>query len=885
MNRRNRLLSLFFFLSIVLGLPLHAQNVSINEHGKSMETVFKELVRSAGKNYVYKSDLLKGLTVSISAKDEPLNSVLRRMFEGTDIAFTISGNNVILRRVALPSVRKIVVGGHVTEAFTSEPLVGALVALEGTNVGVFTNSSGVYSIHIPQGEQTLRISYPGFLSKAVRVNASRQSYVNVALSQDSAGGTSLKEVVVTADINHSIAMRSSDVGRLSLNVSDIRNTPVIFGESDVIKTLQMQPGVSQGIEGMAGLYVHGGTPDENLILLDGVPLYEPTHFGGLFSTFNVDIVKNVDFYKSSFPASYGGRLSSVLDVHTKDGRTGGHHGSLRFGLTSGAFNIDGPIGRATTYSFAIRRSWYDVLTIPGLAIYNHFREDKENKTVAGYAFMDINAKVTHRFSKGGRLYGLFYYGDDYLRGGEKREDLWSVDDETSQTSSDISRLHWGNILGSAGFTQPFSSSLFGDFSLSVSHFMSSVKRDSETNDYLRPSGELLYQNRRNMETANSITDLIGKAAFTWNISSAQRLDFGLQYTHHWFKPQDEATSVFNGQDTFASDFTYYDLTAHEAALYVSDDWDISGPVRLDMGLRGGLYSCEGPSHFTLDPRVGVRWAINDFWTLKASYASMTQYVRQLRESVLALPTDRWIPVTGDLKPQRSYNLSMGVYWAFGDGYTFSAEGYWRWLRNLADYPDYYYLAPVDTPWYDLPCQGQGRSRGLDFALTKSFGKLSGHMAYSLMWSDRRFDLKNKGEWFPDRFDNRHKINISVSWKVNDRWTLNALWTGMSGNRYTLQTQNYEPLPDPDMPFIDTEWSGKPDLVININGRRLPFYHRLDLSAILRTRHGEWTFSLFNAYCNMNPVAVRKRSWINSRTEFQYFRLLPAIPGVSYTWFF
>lgn len=864
-----------------------AQNVSIEARGRNASSVFKELMKQTGKNFIYTSDLLKGMKVTIDAKNEPLAKVLDKMFSNTGVTYTIVGNNVTLKRAnATKTPQNIALSGRVTEAATSEPIVGALVAIDGSTSGVFTNNAGLYSLRVPKGVCLIKVSYPGFLPQSVRINTAHETHADVKLYADSTAGTNLKEVVVTADINNSIAMRSSEVGRINLNISDIKSTPAILGESDVVKTLQMQPGVSPGMEGLAGMYVHGGAADENLVLLDGVPLYQANHFGGLFSTFNVDVIKNVDFYKSSFPAAYGGRLSSVLDVHTKDGSTAGHHGSLRIGLTSGAFNIDGPISKNTTYSLALRRSWYEVLSAPALALYNHFRQDNYNKTVARYAFMDINAKVTHSFKNGGRLHAMFYYGDDYLKGGEKENERSNDENsETSVTSSDIARLHWGNIVGSIGYNHPFSSTLFGEFSLSTTHFMSSIKRDSKVEEKSKETSEIVYGNSREWKSSNNITDLIARAAFSWNPLQGHKVDFGAEFTHHIFKPQEEGTAIYNGRDHYSFKLQKENITAEEGALYISDDWDITDPVRINAGLRGGFYYADGAKHFTLDPRASVRWAINDSWSVKGSYALMTQYVHQLNESFLALPTDRWVPIAGNLKPQRSHNLSAGVYFTFGDGYTVSAEGYWRWLKNVIDYTDFYYLLPQSTPWHELLTSGEGRARGLDFSLSKSFGKISGHIAYSLLWADRRYDNRNGGKWTPDRFDNRHKINIMVNWKINSRWSVNAAWTGMSGNRYTLQTQNYLVLPDTDIPFIDSEWSGSIDIAKEVNNRRLPFYHRLDLSASLTTKRGEWTFSLYNVYCNMNPVSVRKQFWYNAPAKFQYFRLLPTIPGVSYTWYF
>lgn len=863
-----------------------ARNVSIDAHNRDAQSVFAELMRQTGKNFIYSSDILKGVRISVKASNEPLDDVLRRMFDGTGITFTVNGNNVMLRKakqqLAVKTPRRTAVSGYVREKGSSEPLVGALVAIDGTSNEVFTNQAGFYTIHLPEGETRLRISYPGFLPAVRTLRVPSQKSLNVSLSLDSVSGVNLKEVVVTADINNNIAMNSADIGRMNLNVTDVRNTPAILGESDVIKTLQLQPGVSMGTEGLAGMYVHGGSADENLFLLDGVPLYQVNHFGGLFSAFNTEAIKNVDFYKSSFPAIYGGRLSSVLDVHTKDGSADGHHGSLKVGLTSGAFDINGPIGSRTTYSFTIRRSWYEVLTVPGLAIYNHFRDDNTSKTIARYNFSDINAKVTHRLRDNSRLHAMFYYGEDFLKGGEETNDKGP--DGTGSETRDVARLYWGNIVGSLGYDRAFSSSLFGTFTLSASHYFSKLHREALS--IVSPGdGEMEQESERKQTTKNDITDLSASANFTWTPSSSHRLGFGATYTHHFFRPQENATSLYNDGEIKGNYELKQRLDADGGALYISDDWDISGPVRLSLGLRGGFYTIDKAKHLTLDPRAGVRWAVNDSWSVKASYACMTQYVHQLSESFLSLPTDQWVPISGDLHPQRSHNLSVGAYYTFGDGYTVQAEAYMRWLRNVIEYPDFYYLAPDNIPWDQLLTSGEGRAKGIDLSISKSFGKVSGHVAYSLMWADRRFDKKNHGEWYPDRYDNRHKINILINWKINDRWDVNASWSGMSGNRYTLSTQNYELLFDRDRPFIDGEFNGMIDMNEEINSRRLPFYHRLDLSANLHTHHGMWTFSLYNAYCNINTIAVRKRFWSNTMPVFQKIRLLPVIPGVSYTWYF
>ena len=274
---------------------------------------------------------------------------------------------------------------------------------------------------------------------------------------------------------------------------------------------------------------------------------------------------------------------------------------------------------------------------------------------------------------------------------------------------------------------------------------------------------------------------------------------------------------------------------------------------------------------------------------------MSQYVHQLTESSISLPTDQWVPISEDFKPQRSDKVSISSNYTTENGYTFSVEGYWKWMKNVIDYRDDYYLYPTGTLWTKLLCSGSGTAKGIDFKVSKSFGKISGHVSYSLLWADRQFDEKNGGRRFPARFDNRHKINVAANWEINEKWSVNAAWTGMSGNMTTIQVQNYDILDTPGIPYYHTgqmsyggnsHYYGYIALGNGINNYRLPFYHRLDLSANRKTKHGMWTFSLYNAYCNMNVISIKPNDneWKDGK-PFQKFRLIPVIPSVSYTWFF
>lgn len=867
------------------------QNVNVNAVNTDAEKVFTAIMRQTGKNFVYSSDILKGVKVSLDAKNEPLPKVLGRMFADTDITFKIKGNNVILSKRAVK--KNIIVSGYVREDGNGEALIGAIVRDNVSGRAVMTNAAGFYSIEVNPGDAALTFSFPTFETVTIKREILKSTKIDVGMREATdEDGKTLSEITVIADKNKSLAMESTDIGRLNLNQSDILTTPTLFGESDVVKTLQLQPGVSAGIEGLAGMYVHGGANDENLYMLDNVPLYQINHFGGLFSAFNTEAIKNVDFYKSTFPAKYAGRLSSIMEVHTKDGDLYNHHGSFKLGLTSGAFQIDGPIFKnKTTYSFAVRRSWYDVLTVPALAIFNAVRQDKENKLIARYAFTDVNAKITHRFSERSSLHAMFYFGEDYLKGGS--EETHNEDDDLTTFDKDVSTLRWGNIVGALGWNYEFSNRLFGEFTLAYTNYRSSLRREDESK--INKPEEIIKDDYRDYRSTNGITDLSFRADLGWNPSDFCNLDFGFNATRHSFLPQNTRASLVKKGETINAASTKSSINAFSSAAYINADFHIGPSLRLNAGMNMGLFHISSNTHLSLDPRVALLWRISESVNVKAGWSRMSQYVHQLTESSISLPTDQWVPISEDFKPQRSDKVSISSNYITENGYTFSVEGYWKWMKNVIDYRDDYYLYPTGTLWTKLLCSGSGTAKGIDFKVSKSFGKISGHVSYSLLWADRRFDEKNGGRRFPARFDNRHKINVAANWEINGKWSVNAAWTGMSGNMTTLQVQNYDILDIPGIPYYhyghispggNSHYYGFIALGNEINNYRLPFYHRLDLSASRKTKHGMWTFSLYNAYCNMNVISIKPNDneWKDGK-PFQKFRLIPVIPSVSYTWFF
>ncbi len=712
----------------------------------------------------------------------------------------------------------------------------------------------------------------------------------------------LPEVTVNAPHSDKDRLRSPQIGKAAFSYGEIRRTPVLFGEADIVKTIQTQPGVAPGIAGFADMYVRGGNKDENLYLLEGNPVYQASHAAGLFSAFNVEAVEGMDFYKAGFPARFGGRTSSVTDIRLKDGDLKEYHGSLMLGLTSGNVNLEGPIVKdRTSFSFHLRRTWFDVLTAPALAVWNAVRKEGDGKVVARYAFTDLNFKLTHHIDSRHRLFAGLYWGRDNLKGGSKEEYDQSGEE-------DISRLRWGNLMAFGGWTYTRGSILTGRTQVAYTRYHSNIRRElesraGETSGFYRSS------------STNGIDDFSFRTDFEYRPAAGHCLRFGGQYIRHMFRPSYEEMRSSVGGDIPVNGQEER-LRTHEAGIYAEDEWTVCPWLVVSGGLRLSLYSVDGQTYTNLEPRLNMAFPVTRRFGLKASYSRMSQYVHQLGESYIDLPTDNWISVDRRFKPLRSDQVSAGAYFIPDPACLFAVEGFYKRMDHMLDYKDGYNIYSVTSDWHDQLAMGEGNSYGVEFTARKEAGPVTGSVSYTLSWNNRRFDDINHGMTFPAKFDNRHKLDISANWRVSRKVELNAAWTYMTGNRITVSFDNYQELGKdqyavygtgtisplgPGIEFPGTELMppyhytlGGLDRYTGRNNVRLPAYHRLDLGInihkqLKKGREGVWNVSIYNAYCYMAPVSIQKRmKWDadgHGVNVFQTLRLIPVIPSVSYTFRF
>ena len=686
----------------------------------------------------------------------------------------------------------------------------------------------------------------------------------------------LEESIVTALIDQK--RNATQTGLKRIDSKDLNSGFALFSTPDVIKTLQMLPGVSSGTELLSGFYVHGGDGSDNLFLLDGVPIYQISHLVGMFSSFNTDVIESLDFYKSGFPARYGSKMSSVVDVTTKDGDFSSYHGTFALGLIDGRLQFEGPIWKdRTSFNVGLRRTWTETLSVPILAIINRY--NKPDKVRGGYAFTDLNAKVTHKFSDNNRLTANFYIGNDAPR--LYNDSYYQNRDENGQyqTERDISdiSLSWGNILGSLNWNYAVNDCLSVRNIAYYSGSRSSLSFSYETIDYKKnsiKSGEYYTSDVHNMGV---------KSDWFHTVTTKQKLRYGGTLQYHIYCPDATAKTDIVMDDISLTNVAYADSLKYntiEASLYAEDEVAFTDAFSINAGLRYTLYSAAGKVWHSLEPRLAMKYTFNDMITAKASYTEMSQPSHLVSSLYLDLPTNAWLPSTARIRPSRSREVAGGVYMNLSHYLHLNVEGWFKYMYNLLEYAGSYSLMPPLTNWESSFRTGYGRSWGAELDFGFDNGKTQANVYYTLAWSQRKFD-DFYHSWYRDRNDNRHKLTLMAKHKFSKRFELYGAWNYHSGNRITLATHE-----------VNVEGSYKiRDVYGEPNNVKLPDYHRLDLgfNFIKNTKRGNlsiWNLSVYNAYCRVNPITAYSEYDHMDDVRIAYYGVslgvIPIIPTFSYT---
>ena len=793
------------------------------------------------------------------------------------------------------------ISGYITDAKSQETLLGASIYDASIMKGAVTNNFGYYTLKLSEGPVTLRASFVGFEPYEAVFDLKQDTVINIALSQSN----QLNEVTVTARAIES-NVKGAQMSTIELPVVQLKKVPALFGETDVIKALQLLPGVQSGTEGSAGMYVRGGGPDENLILLDGVPLYNVNHAAGFFSAFNSDAIKNVTLYKGNFPARFGGRLSSVVDVRMKDGDMYEYHGNFSFGLIAAKVNVEGPIVKdKTSFNFSFRRTYYDLFTAPLIHYFVKKENGKGNSAWGGYYFYDLNLKLNHKFSDKDRLFFSLYSGDDKVYARVKFNENYG-DEAHSTTSSENLNIDWkwGNRVAALRWNHVIQPNLFmnitGAYTQYRHYLGADIGMESSTQYDTVP---YTYSETMGLGLNSGIYDFSGKADFDYKPFENHDVKFGLNLTHHNYRPTTTGVHI-NENDNGTTGFTFDTVTsdshikALETDLYLEDNWDISNFFKLNAGLHYSTFTVDKKTYHSVQPRVSMRSLITEDLSVKAGYAYMSQYIHLLSSNAISLPTDLWVPVTGSVVPMNAHQVALGAFYDW-NGFEFSVEGYYKKMNNVMEYKDgASFFSLEQTEWQDKVVMGDGWAYGIELFAQKNVGKFTGWVGYTWSHSDRLFNRPgqelNFGQVFPAKYDRRHDLNIVAMYEFNDRIDVGATMVFSTGNCATLSYQGYHGL---NMDIYNTV---PPSIgyIESRNNYRYKSYQRLDLVANFhrQKKRCERIFSInvYNALMHNNPFVVIPWSTYDYDSEAgQYLEkkvlrqvcIFPIIPTLSWQYKF
>ena len=766
------------------------------------------------------------------------------------------------------------ISGYVEDGETGEKLLGATIYDSKSGKGTTANSYGFYSITLAQDTVSLRISFVGFVSDKQTFYLDKNTTVNSSLNSS----LNLREVEVLASESERVEERS-EMSTINLSLDKVKSLPVLLGEQDIMKTIQLLPGVQSGSEGSSGLYVRGGGPDQNLILLDGVPVYNASHLFGFFSVFNADAINSVKLIKGGFPAHYGGRLSSVIDIRMKEGNMKEVHGEGSIGLISSKLMIEGPIKKdKTSFIISGRRTYIDILSRPFI------KQQTENGSYGGYFFYDFNAKINHKFSDKSRLYLSAYNGKDRFYAVDKYS---YSNDGTTYDSESESGINWGNTIAAIRWNYLISPKLFSNTTITYSKYQFEVGF-AETEVETDNTGT--YTGGYSFEYLSGIQDFSGKVDFDYTPHPDHYVKFGMGYTNHLFTPgvnqitQDEgAISIID--TTFGSDR----ITAGEFWGYAEDDIKIGNRIKINPGIHFSGFNVNGKTYTSIQPGFSGRYMINEKLSAKASYSHMAQYLHLLTNAGIGLPTDLWVPPTDNIKPQFSNQVALGIAHTHGKLFEISVEGYYKTMSNLIEYKDGASFFGTGTDWESKIEVGNGLSYGAELLLEKKHGKTTGWVGYTLSWTNRQFENLNFGEVYPYRYDRRHDIGIAVTHEINDHVDIGVVWVYGTGNAVTLGTEQYQSY---DAVFNGLNgYSYLPNIesIESRNNYRMPSYHRLDMVVNFhkKKKWGErtWSFGIYNMYNRQNPFYLFFSNDNQGNTRLTQISLFPIIPSFSYSFKF
>lgn len=842
-------------------------------------------------------ELKKPIVISPSDK-RPIKTILDEQLKDTDIDYKITAKHILLfKKKPTPATIKTnyQFHGYVMDSKSHESLIGANVYCPLLATGCTTNAYGYFSMPLPEGEYDVTISYMGYEPVRSKIKLSGNTFRNVMLNES----LKLPEVIVESD-RPDTGSRSTRMSAMTISPQQIMSTPAILGEADVLKSLQILPGVQQGMSGTNAISVRGGSSDQNLYLLDGVMLYNVNHFLGMASAFMPEATKHIDFYSASFPARYGGRLSSIVDVRTKDGDMQNFHGLFSIGLLSSHLSFEGPIKKERTSFFLSARRSYAGWLMSIMA-----KQDDEQLKSMDLYFYDINAKLSHKLSNNDRLYLGFYQGRDgfYEEFRSENERYYNGESLTDKSGCDLS-LKFGNTLLNARWNHIFSPSVFGNIMVGYNQFKMYINNKNFYND------DFFISNYN-----SGVNDLTAQIDLDHHTFRNHHIKFGGGYTMHHFKPETQTnryteSEVSDGATTktdYKSTSAGEESDGHEFYAYIDDDMNLGDRWQFNAGLRALMFSVPNKTYPAIEPRLSLCHNLGGGLRAKASYSVMHQYAHMLTTSTqLSLPSDLWVPINDKIKPISADQWAVGLTYDRWKGIELQIEAYWKEMHNLIEYRDGAGFSGSSIGWSDKVSSGNGRSYGIELMARKSIGRTTGSVSYTLSKSTRQFSdgSISNGERYPFEFDHRHTFNILAMFKATKSIDLNATWYFATGGYTTISTQQTKYIfPQQNNGghiFNNTEQCGSSEFYNaeyydfgKRNNYKMKPSHRLNLSVDFhkQLKHSEriWNISVMNVYNNKNQdmlyTEIYKDDNGRKLRKMKQFTLMTIVPSASLTYKF
>jgi CarboxypepD_reg-like domain/TonB-dependent Receptor Plug Domain len=751
----------------------------------------------------------------------------------------------------ISSAQKITISGYVKDEISKEALIGASVVSANTKTGTTTNQYGFFSLTVIAADTVeLIISYQGYKLQAKKIIAKSSIQLDVLLENTA---NTLGEVIVTTGKNNR-NVQKAQMGVIDVPIKAIKNLPVLLGERDIMKIIQLLPGVQGGQEGTTGFYVRGGNQDQNLVQLDEATVYNPNHLFGLFSTFNVNAINNVRLIKGGFPAEFGGRLSSILDITMKEGNKTKYQVEGGIGLLSNNLTVQGPVQKnKSSFIISARRSHIDL-------ILKALRSASASTKSTSYKFYDVNAKVNFELGKKDHLFLSFFKGNDNAAYNNANSLNYTTDFGNSTGT-----FRWNHLFGNKIFSN--TSVIYNDYNLGLS--------TSQNNFY-----SLLY---------TAVRDITVKTDFTITPNTKHKIKTGFTFTRHQLSPASFSAAIpKRGNRLTINKDSINRLYSNEMAFYMGDEFDASPVFSVNYGVRVPVFTALGKTYSFVEPRITGKLSVSPRSSIKASYTSMNQFLHLIPNSTAGLPTDIWVPSSNKTKPQSSTQYAVGYFRNFkDDAIETSVEVYYKKMDNQVLFGEGRQLK-VNVNLDSLIVYGKGESYGAEFFVKKNTGRLTGWVSYTLSKTTQKFNDLNFGKEFPFKYDRRHNLSVTASYQLTKRWMLSSVFVFSTGSAFTVPTGRISTLNS------GTIFEGNYYVYDGRNNYRLAPYHRLDLSAankktgkmFKKTYEREWVFGVYNAYSRQNPYFVYFQiDALTSKPTAKQVSLLPIIPSVSFNFKF